>query len=353
MVSKSDPERVRRFLYTNKYVDVFIFLISSSDNLRNRAGLLSENLKLLERNIKEMLAKVGANPDEIVPQNLEVSKLFKRIHYSELEAIQRINILIELLAVYYHIIRTNLRELPKRIGSKDFSSRELYKEFNYFKNQELTDIWDNFKYPDVSHFAELSIEERDTLDELLGQSAQNILDAFEWIFKFQKNFRTVYNKYKHTLTEFTGVFGIDSARKLVQTHIFLRHKENDTMYTYMIPAGMDEVIYLNEVSARVYKLLKVLIDNTLLFLVNEKKDFIPRTLFIKEEHKATFEDLTNKARSCITPKFTSKMKVNMPEQKSSLKKIDKILREHHIHRMNQDIIDVETLLKQGITISKD
>lgn len=352
MVSKSDPKKVKKYLHTNKYLDVYIFLISSLDNLGNRAILLGKNLREFEEKLKEMLEKVTANPDEIVPENLEISSLFKSIHYNELEVIQRINILIELLAVYYHMIRTNLRELPKSIGKKDFSPSELYKEFDYFKNQKLIDTWTNFKYPDVSHFTELSIEDQNTFQELLEQSAQKILESFKEIFQFQKNFRTVYNKYKHTLSEFTGVFGIDKARKLVQTHIYLRHKENDRFYSYMVPASFDEVKYLKEIGARVYHLLRVLIDNTLLFLVNEEKDFIPRTLLIEKKDEGKFKELADKIQSCIVPKFTSRMNVNLPDQKS-LQKINKKLREDHIYRMNKDILDIKSLLKEGVTISRD
>lgn len=351
LVSKSAPEKIRTYLHTNNYFDVYIFLISSSDNLRNRAILLSKNLREFEGKLKETVGKVSAKPDEIVPESLEISTLFKSVHYNELEVIQRINILIELLAIYYRTIRTNLRELPKVIGRTDFRPRELYREFEYFNNQKLHDVWTNFKYPDVSHFNELSAEEQNTLQELLEQSAQNILDAFKWIFQFQKNFRTVYNKYKHSLSEFTGVFGIDRTRKLVQTHIYLRHKKNNRFYTYMIPASFDEVKYFNEVGARVYKLLRVLIDNTLLSLVNEEKDFIPRTLFIEKRDEGKFKEIANKIQSCIMPEFTSKMKVNLPDQEN-LEKINKILREHHIYQMKKDILDTESLLEQGVTISR-
>lgn len=145
--------------------------------------LLSKDLKEFEKKLKETLGKVSAAPEEIVPEDREMSTVFKSIHYSELEVIQRINILIELLAVYYRMIRTNFGELPKTIGRTDFRPSELYREFDYFNNQKLIDVWNNFKYPDVSHFTELSIEDQDTLQELLRQSAQNILEAFKWIFQ--------------------------------------------------------------------------------------------------------------------------------------------------------------------------
>jgi len=352
MVSKSDPQKVWNYLHKNNYFDVFIFLISSADNLRNRAVLLDKNIKELEEKIRKMIEKVSKEPEVIVPENLDISMMFKDIHYTELEVIQRINILIELLAVYYRMIRTDIRKLPKCIGRKDFSPKELYDEFNYFNSQKLTDVWTNFKYPDVTHFTELSPEEQKTLHRLLTESAQKILDAFRKIFRFQRNFRTVYNKYKHTLSEFTGVFGIDKTRKLVLTHIYLRHKEKNKICTYIIPASLDEVKYFTEIAARVYHLLRVLIDNTLLYIVNEERDFIPRTLFIEKKDEAKFKEIAGKIQSCIMPAFSSKMIVKHPESKK-LDEMNKKLREDHIYRMDKDILDIDELLKEGIIISKD
>ena len=293
MVSKSNPKRILKYLRDHNYLDVYIFLISSLDNLRNRALLLDKNIKELERKIKEMAKKVNTDPDKIVPENREISSVFKDIHYTELEVIQRINILIELLAVYYHIIRTNLKELPKCIGKTDFPPKKLRKELEYFNKQTLTDVWTNFKYPDVSHFIELSKKEQNLLKKLLESSARKILGAFKEIYRFQKNFRTIYNKYKHTLSEFTGVFGLDKPRKEIQTHIYVRHKEKNKFYTYVIPASLDEVKYFNEIAARVYHLLYALIDNTLLYIVNEERDFIPRTLFIEKTYETRFKEIAD------------------------------------------------------------
>jgi len=352
MVSKSDPKKVSKYLADNNYLDVYIFLISSLDNLGNRAVLLGDNIKELEEKIKKMIEKVSANPDEIIPENRGISLMFKDIHYTELEVIQRINILIELLAVYYHIMRTDLRELPKCIGKTDFPPKELRREFNYFNTQKLADVWTNFEYPDVSRFTELSVEEQNTLRELLEESARKILDAFKEIFRFQKNFRTIYNKYKHTLSEFTGVFGLDKVRKEIQTHIYVRHKGNDKFYTYMIPVSLNEIKYFSEIAARVYYLLRVLIDDTLLHIVNEEKDFVPRTLFIEKTHEKRFKEISDKIQSCIMPEFISKMIVNPPDQKT-LKQINRKLQEQHVYIMNKDILDLDSLLKEGVTISKD
>ena len=153
------------------------------------------------------------------------------------------------------------------------------------------------------------------------------------------------------MSELTGVFGIDKSRKRVQSQIYLRDKENEQVHTYMIPSGPEEVIYLSEVAVRTFKLLRVLIDNTLLHLVNEERDILPRTLFIEKEYERVFKDIANKIVSCATPNFTAKMVVKTPLKKD-LEKINEKLLKHHIHRMNQDILDQESLLRGGLKFSK-
>lgn len=121
------------------------------------------------------------------------------------------------------------------------------------------------------------------------------------------------------------------------------------MCTYVIPSGSDEVQYFTGIAARVSSLLRVLIDNTLLFLVNEEKDFIPRTLFIENKK---FKEIADKIQSCIIPNFRSKIIVTPPDKKEAAR-INKTIKEFHIYKMNKDILDPEKLLKQGVTFSAD
>lgn len=351
MFSKADPQKLLSYLHKSEYADVLIFLIISSQNLQSRVNLVDKNIKELEEKIKKITKKVEENPNAIVPNDTEISSTFRDIHYTELEVIQRLNMLIELLAVYYHMIRTDVRRMPKSIGRKDFSFKELYQEFDYFNNQKLTDVWTNFKYPNVKYFSELTPQEQSVLKQLLKESAQKILEGFKEIFQFQRKFRSIYNKYKHALSELTGLFGIDEKRNQIETHIYMRDKANDKFCTYIIPVGCDEVHYFIEIATRVYKLLHVLIDNMLLYIVNQEKDFIPRALFIEKKDERMFRGIMKKARSFIVPNFTSKVGIKPPEPKE-INKVNQKLREDHICRINKDILDLGTLLKVGITVSK-
>lgn len=357
MVSKSDAAQVLNYWIDNNYLDVAIFLITSLDNLRNRGILLKKNLDRLSKELKQLCQTISVNPEEVDPKNKEFSQMFKDLHYLELEIIQRISIFIELLAVYYYMIRTNLRELPKAIGSRDIGF-PLYKEFSYFRNQNTDDIWRNFRYPNVTNFSELSLEEKNILNEILKNSANLTLQHFKEVYQFNINFRTLYNKYKHTLAEQTGIFGIDKKRHLIESSVFVRHKVEDrrtkaiTYYTYLMPLSFDTIRYFDKVARSAWTLLQLLIHNTLLSLVNEEKDCIPQTLFFKkEEHKKKLDQITKKIKTYTMPNVEG-MVIVKPPKKEDRKKIDEIIKRNHIYRLKKDILDIEGL-KKTVRVSKN
>lgn len=352
MIMKCDPDKVAKYLIDNELVDVYIFLITSADNLRNRANLLEIDLGSCRTQLEEILQRIEIDPKAFAPNNRATSELFKNLHYSVLEVIQRINILIELLAVYYRTIRENLKELPKRIGKGDITKRELFKEFEYFGSQKLSDIKNNFKYPDVAHFKELTEEERNTLRDLLNESAQTVLGFFRHIHEFQQRFRSVYNKYKHTLSELTGIFGVDYANRQIQTQVYVRHKEQNEYFTYLIPISFDDIKYLREIGAKTCELLRILIDSALYYLLNEKGVFLPKTLFIEKEKHQSYQSICDKIQSYVLPETSSKVIINPPTGKDA-ERINEALIQNHIYLMKKDIMNLEEIMKHGVTFSKD
>jgi len=342
-------EEVLQYLTKNDCLDVFTYLIISADNLRNRGILLKGSIDKLDENIVKALEKIEENPD-VEPTNKEVSSYIKDIHYAELEVIQRLNILIELLSVYYHIIRTDLRELPKAIGKSDISVKEIHKEFEYFKNQTLVDIWTNFRFPNTDSFPELTAEERKVLRSILEESAKEIHRMFGEIFEFQRRFRPIYNKYKHSLGEITGIYGINKEQKKLETQLYLRLKQNENVQTYVVGAGSEEAKYLQEISGMTYEVLRVLIDSALLFLVNIGKNFAPKTVFVGGEKGKRFLEICSKVKSCRFPNFDSLVRVRKPDT-LILQKFNREISENHIYIMNKDIMDQKGMLREGVKLS--
>lgn len=362
VLSESDPKKILDYLIKNDYLEVWLFLITSLDNLRNRGKLLNVDLERLKRNLSELCEKITENPDVAVPENLEMSQLFKDLHYLELEVIQRINILMELLAVYHYFMRKNLRTLPKAMGAGDITPKKLREEFDYFSKQCVNDVFQNFKYPDSTNFKELNSEEQTILKDILTKSAEITLERFRKICQFRTNFLTVYNKYKHTLSETTGIFGIDKEKYLVQSQVFVRHKEfskksNGTLKheycTYVIPVSSDTFDYFNDVARNAWTLLQFLLDSTILFLANEEKDFIPRLLFVADENdKENFRKISAKVTTYVMPDIRGMSILKAPDPKIA-EKMNKCLKTRHIYRMNKDILDLESIMKEGVTISRD
>ncbi|MEM3403756.1 MAG: hypothetical protein QXJ17_04410 [Nitrososphaeria archaeon] len=348
MVSKSNPQRVKQYLISNNYLEVLIFLIISLDNLRERMTLLDKNITGLKEQMDKISKESLSDPQNLTPDNPAANTMFKALHYTELEIIQKINILTELLAIYYHTIRIDVRKLPTCIGRKDFPPKELYKEFEYFNRQSVNDVWANFHYPNVRNFKELCQEQRETLQNILDESAKKILECFKKIYLFQRNFRNVYNKYKHSLSEITGIFGIDINVSIIRSHIFVRHKENDGVKTALIPVSPEEVEYFTEIASCVYRVMLAMIEGAILYIVNEEKDCVPRRVFTTAEK---YTEILDKIQSCIMPDFKSKMIVKPPDQKD-IGRIGNEIKEKHIYWINGDVLDLNSLLKEGVDISK-
>jgi hypothetical protein len=307
----------------------------------------------LTRGLKQVIQRIGENPD-VSPSDKEVSQMVKNLHYLELETIQRTSIFIELLAVYYQIMRTNLKDLPRAIGKGDISTRFLNSEFDYFKNQSVQDIQRNFKYPNVSNFNELASDEKRELEDIFDESAKMMLDIFKDIYNFNYRFRPIYNKYKHVMSEVTGVYGIDKANRNISSHLFVRQKEIDQennahYYVYMIPLSTDIIQYFDKIARSVWTLLMYLLDNQLLSFANEGKDFIPRNLLLEEAKRERFQQITKKITSYCAPNLQSMLKMNPPNDAKLKSKIDEALKTHYVHKMNKDILDVDFLKTSEIT----
>jgi hypothetical protein len=355
-LSESDGKRILNYLIKKDYLELWLFLIMSWDALSNRRKFLVQDVDGLKKNLRKLCHKIGENPDAAVPENLEMSQLFNDLHYLELEVIQNINILTELLAVYYHFIRRNPRALPKAIGASDITSRELRAEFDFFSRQEIDDIFQNFKYPNSADFKELKSEDQTKLKDILTKSAKITLERFRKISQFRQNFITVYNKYKHTLSEITGNFGINKEKRLVQSYIFVRQKEKTTgtgkpqCFAYVIPVTFDTFEYFDDIARNVCTLLQMLFDNTLLFLANEEKDFIPRAIFIADKNlREDFQKICAKVTTYIMPTIRGMSMLKAPTPEIA-EKMSNCLKAMHIYRMSKDILDLESIMKEGVAI---
>jgi hypothetical protein len=304
-----------------------------------------------------MIQKISENPD-VNHSNKEVSQLLKDLHYLELETIQRTSIFIELLAVYYNIMRKNIRDLPRAIAKQDINF-SLYSEFEYFRNQSVEDIQRNFKYPDVNNFSELASDEKRELKDILEESANMMLDFFKEIYRFNHHFRPIYNKYKHVMSEFTGNYGIDKERHNIESRVFVRQKDidkkNNPHYSvYIIPLSTEEIQYFDKIARHVWTLLSFLLDNQLYSFANEGKDFIPRNLLIPEEgKKQKIRQITEKITSYSLPNLQAMLKTNPPPDAELRSKINEALKTDFVYVMHKDILDVEFLKDSQMTRSDD
>jgi hypothetical protein len=213
----------------------------------------------------------------------------------------------------------------------------------------VKDIEHNFKFPNVNNFSELSIEEKEKLREFFQDSAKMMLESFKEIYHFNSCFRPIYNKYKHVMSEFAGVYGIDKANYNVQSHVYVRQKtidrQNNPNYSVsLIPLSIEAIQYFEKIGRVVWTLLMFLIDNQLLSFANEGKDFIPRNLFMPEKwEKQEINQIMEKIHSYCVPTIQSILKVNPPTDAELQIKINESFKTDYLYVMKRDILDVEFL----------
>jgi hypothetical protein len=354
MVSVSDPTKVKQYLDENNFSDVFMFLISSVDNLRNRGNLLLKNINDLDSGLKQILKKISENP-EISPYDRECSQAFKDLHYLELEIIQRTSIFVELLAIYYNISRRDIRELPRAISAQDIDSSTLYQEFEFFKNQTIEEIQKNFRFSDTENFDELSAEEKHDLTCFFKEQSEIIKSYFSDIYHFNANFRPLYTKYKHIMSEFTGLYGIDIKSFNIQSHVYIRQKQIDkknnvTYKVYVVPLSTDIVKYFDKIARSVWTLLYILLENHLMYFANQGKDFVPRTLLEASKFdKEKINKIIGKINGYCNPNFQAMLVINPNLDQNFQEEMKKALKENQMFVLNRDILDVEFRKTYGLS----
>jgi hypothetical protein len=344
----SEPKEldIKEYLTKNDYLDVYAFLITSADNLRCRGNLLIRDIQDLKQGLQQLCKEIGENPDK-AQSDKSMSQKFKDLHYLELEIIQRINIFIELLA--FHFSRKNIRGLPRAIGEDEFS---LSAEYRFFNKQKICDIYKNFKYPNVYNFTEITTDEKNILSEIFEESAKNTLDNFKEAYRFKRHFMGVYNKYKHVMSEVTGLYGINKDKNRIESRVYVRHKIVDkkgTRYNvYAIPLSWDTLQYFETVSRATWTLLMLLIENQLLALRNQGKDIIPKHLAIDQQKGEKIRQIAARITSYSRRNFNLNIKVNPSTNKAVRNKIAQAFKNNHIYLMKNDIFDVDSLKKGSI-----
>ncbi len=348
MLSITDIKKILDKLSGN-CLEIFRCLSTLSDNIKNRADVLDESKNEIEQKLEEMKVKI-VQRDSIIPNFIsgydsEISSLCKSIHYKIIEMIQRTNILIELFAVYYNNtrIRENLSKLPEWLP---FRQRELGNEFNKIKSQTFKEVRDSFKYPEnLDKFTELKKEDRDIIENVLEESLRIIMKDLKEIIKFRYNFKDVYNNYKHTLSEETGSIGFDKNNNVIQSHIYITFNENGKIARYTVPTSLEEVRYYYEIGMRVGTLLFMLIDNNLLYIINDERGFIPRSLHkdIKNESKDNYYNIIKKIKSCTIHIPHIRTKIKPPNQEEQ-DKMNQTLKENHIYKTYFKVEDIKKIV---------
>ena len=139
---------------------------------------------------------------------------------------------------------------------------------------------------------------------------------------------------------------------MIESNILVRHRVEDERtkttkyYIFLVPLSLDTIQYFDYVARLAWMLLQFLVDNTLISLANEEKDFVPRNLFFeKESNRERICQITEKIKSYIMPNFEGVLIVNPPLKDEDKKRIEETIKRDHIFKMAKDILNIENLQK--------
>lgn len=168
--------------------------------------------------------------------------------------------------------------------------------------------------------------------------------------KFKRNFKQVYNKYKHVMAEVTGAYAFHKEKGVFESRFYVRHKVKENQYKiYTIPLSPDIIAYFRAIRRSAINLFNSLLDNQLLYLSNEGRDFIPRNLYFKRENTGKrLNEITLKIKSCTIPNYQAILKINRASIEGQHRMAD-AFRKNCIYVMTKDIYDKDALKKGMIT----
>lgn len=265
-------ERYIRKKKLNQSVDVIIGL---QDNLSSRIKLLDEKIKTYGT-LGADLIKTYDSILEVEKQLSKLSPKIKMLHYCQLEIIKDISILIETFLLYFNAFRTDYKKVKENINKKPRFNL-FNDEIEYIRNLGVKEIKTVFLFPDVTDYP-LATHEKQYLRLQLSTACHRIKDSFKIICDFRIAYLEPYNKYKHTLSEHTGVFGI--LENNIYSNIYLTgegktRRNNNTLKTYIIGTGTDVKDYYSNVILSIFALFSFMNSCYWLYILNKGKRAYP------------------------------------------------------------------------------
>lgn len=296
-------KKLNSYVRKNKYSKLIHTLSTSKDSLQGRFLYLEELRNELEEEIKLIKNSVSTLSKD------EISIRLKKMEQKQLQFILNLNILAEIFVNYFGIIRKDFKILGTAITEfEPLGKGGVKKEEEMMGKVSLKNISYIFKLPSNVVLQSLSSEEKNILNEKLKELKNTIRKDLKAIANYRKSYISIYNKYKHSLCEQTGMFAFNN--NSLHATIYLvgedktedrRFRRNKIKKTYIVATGDDVFAYYDSIALKLYQVFNFLLDSTWLFIFNYGKKtypmlnnyFCPSLVGKENEFKAVLSKMTH------------------------------------------------------------
>src|SRR3990172_1072776 len=356
----SDEQEMRdyvRWLVRNRYQDALPILAASTSGFGSRLGLLERDLA----NARKLLGEFRGEQARSLHDPLRISRIgedeklhefSQSLYYSVLECIARLQVMIELMLLYYGCLRIGVGRLPGVLTERGGVNYE--NEVGRIRRLRIRDVWADFKFPDVRGYV-CSTSEKALLRRVLNRTAKTIRGYLLDLADFRRNFLAVHNKYKHTMVEIVDRYatvqrdaGIDC-----MPQFYVRSKERSPrkrqwrVYTYAVRSDERFLDYLESLIDKWATVTASLSDTHLQWLVNKGNAAFPRHIDVKPDEAPNV-----KAAIDGEPSFRHVVNFlgafHITWMPKAVQRIERSLRRGYVARLALDIMDPRKLRKVRI-----
>jgi hypothetical protein len=339
---KDRAQRLFDFARSKNALPFVQYSILACDNLEKRAEQTRTLLEGSERIYGELSGEIldpGCNPASLVPRA-------KQLHYSVLDALEKICVLAETLFTTLAAIKRDYRRLP----FATLRQSSPWPEVAWAKNSKIKELRNLLLIP-VPSAVFKSRERRNVLRRTLGSAIPRIAQTLRGTASFYQRFVQIFNKYKHTLSEhvgYTEIVETPAGRELVSIIFFedyphtkkrkLKKRSRPRPYTWGIVVSTSLFRYLQETLRQLIALHTLFLVTYLTYLHNEGRPFITSIGdFLQDTELQQLREAANQE-----PTFRSIAQVGMAiniswDPKIRLIAAKRALRGHGVFRLSRHI----------------
>jgi len=228
------------------------------------------------------------------PPNTDTGKEIIEIQTQQFDLISSIFMFLEEYLVYSNNLRTSLSDFHVSIASRNDTSAN--NELSHLEG--FTNPADFSKYLLIDKMLEGDTlgNDKNFIRQKMAEFANDISKRIRNLIKFHHQYNRVYIKFKHTLPAIIGLYDKEyqgiitdglhgvSKQARITSFIFIRDYNKRKINTFVLPLGMPQLVYFQEIIDDIYKIFNTVLIVYLNSMANSNKDFlVPISDYLNEE----------------------------------------------------------------------